>query len=136
MERKIWQAARRLNKSMEIMCGVSLWRWQIVLLAFAALAADVIQAPVDAQEKTRRAERNARRSQQSTETDADRETAAANPNLNSSATTSERADSRKSESSDESSLTLRDVIGFAATRSKRSRTTRPCSARPKWSKAS
>src|SRR4051812_15531515 len=49
--------------------------WLLALLAAAWLAADLVQA----QDKSRRAERRARRSQQSAQTDADRDTAAVTP---------------------------------------------------------
>ena len=76
--------------------------WMMALLAVAWLAADFAQA----QDKSRRAERRARRSQQSTGGDADRDTASVDSN---------QADVQPTKSdSDESPVTLRDVINFAA----------------------
>jgi hypothetical protein len=88
------------------------WCWVFALLAAAWLAADFVQA----QEKSRRAERKARRSGQSAETDADRNAAA----VNSSQGTSNRAGSNgegadsSQDDGEQSPLTLRDVINFAA----------------------
>jgi len=84
-------------------------RGHVLLLGFLAvawLAADLAQA----QEKARRAERRARRSQQSNEAATDRDSA----NVSSTeANGSSAADSRKSDG-EQSALTLRDVISFAA----------------------
>jgi hypothetical protein len=79
----------------------------LALLAAAWLAADLVEA----QEKSRRAERRARRSQQSAETDADVDAAAVSPGQgspNRAAAESPAADA------EQSPLTLRDVINFAA----------------------
>jgi hypothetical protein len=81
--------------------------WLFTLLAVAWLATDLVHA----QEKTRRAERRARRSQQSAGANAERDTPAANSDDASSSQAG--ADSRKSDE-DESTLSLRDVISFAA----------------------
>ena len=73
----------------------------VTLLAAAWLTVDLVQA----QEKSRRAERRARRSQQSAETDTERDTASLGPGKRD-------ADEAKA-NANESSLSLRDVISFA-----------------------
>ncbi len=70
------------------------------LLAAAWLAADLVQA----QDGSRRAERRARRSQQSAETDSDNDNTSASPS---------KPDVESQADSEPSPLTLRDVINYA-----------------------
>ncbi len=86
------------------------------LFAATCLAVNLLAASVDAQDvKVRRAEKRARRSQQTAGANADRDAASdtahdANAHEKSG---SQETDSNKSDG-DESALTLRDVIGFAS----------------------